>query len=429
MIKSLEIKGLYYLYNYKLDNLDRDQVRIITGPNGYGKTTLLNIIFNLLNCNLWFFNFLIFKELIVVFSDSCKIKIIKNTDSSDSSTDNDFSPSYNDVHVEFSLSDQQVESFDITKQYVFRLYRRLSMIHGLERNVNTDDIKGLLTEYYSYNNDTTLPSSSRNACLYLRGQGCSFLRSERLLAPNSSIRMSRYSESKDVIKKVENDIKSLYFQQLSLYGRRSREIDKSFIDRLTSDNKDTSNLLTKKEYLEEAAKLNGQIIRLQNFGLAMDLKVSTNYKSEYRPVLTLYLKDVKEKINILGDFYKKLSLFDSFISKKTLSHKTMRLDPDLGISFNDDIGNPVPLSGLSDGEKSLVVLYYNLIFNSQANSVILIDEPEKSMHVEWVSNVLNDYIEMSKILNCQIIFATHSPTFINGNWDLTSDLFEMNGNK
>ena len=46
MLKKLEIKGLFGLYNYVLDFTDGDDssLKIVTGPNGYGKTTLFQLI-------------------------------------------------------------------------------------------------------------------------------------------------------------------------------------------------------------------------------------------------------------------------------------------------------------------------------------------------------------------------------------------------
>lgn len=50
MLNKLEIEGLYGLYNYSLDfTQGADQrLKIITGPNGYGKTTVLQLIYALL---------------------------------------------------------------------------------------------------------------------------------------------------------------------------------------------------------------------------------------------------------------------------------------------------------------------------------------------------------------------------------------------
>ena len=49
MLNKLEIEGLYGLYNYSLDftqGVDK-RLKIITGPNGYGKTTVLQLIYAL----------------------------------------------------------------------------------------------------------------------------------------------------------------------------------------------------------------------------------------------------------------------------------------------------------------------------------------------------------------------------------------------
>lgn len=49
MLNYIKIEGLYGLYNYSLDfaKSEEQQLRIITGPNGYGKTTILQLIYAL----------------------------------------------------------------------------------------------------------------------------------------------------------------------------------------------------------------------------------------------------------------------------------------------------------------------------------------------------------------------------------------------
>lgn len=49
MLNKLEIEGLYGLYNYTLDFTQGEdkRLKIITGPNGYGKTTVLQLIYAL----------------------------------------------------------------------------------------------------------------------------------------------------------------------------------------------------------------------------------------------------------------------------------------------------------------------------------------------------------------------------------------------
>lgn len=49
MLNRIDIEGLYGLYNYSLDftNGKEKSLRIITGPNGYGKTTILQLVYAL----------------------------------------------------------------------------------------------------------------------------------------------------------------------------------------------------------------------------------------------------------------------------------------------------------------------------------------------------------------------------------------------
>lgn len=49
MLNKLKIEGLYDLYNYSLDFTQGEdkRLKIITGPNGYGKTTVLQLIYAL----------------------------------------------------------------------------------------------------------------------------------------------------------------------------------------------------------------------------------------------------------------------------------------------------------------------------------------------------------------------------------------------
>ncbi len=88
------------------------------------------------------------------------------------------------------------------------------------------------------------------------------------------------------------------------------------------------------------------------------------------------------------------------------------------IEFEDDnlifksINNTkVSFDDLSEGEKQLYVTGIYLYKLNINNSIILIDEPEKSIHPSWQQNILKLYQKIGK--NNQIITATHSPHIIN----------------
>ena len=55
-----------------------------------------------------------------------------------------------------------------------------------------------------------------------------------------------------------------------------------------------------------------------------------------------------------------------------------------GISVEStETGLDIPLEKLSSGEQHLLVLYYDMIFRFAKGTLILVDEPEISLHVSW----------------------------------------------
>ena len=54
VIRRVVIEELYDNYNYDI-TFHKDGITLITGPNGFGKTTVLNIIKNALEQNFLYF--------------------------------------------------------------------------------------------------------------------------------------------------------------------------------------------------------------------------------------------------------------------------------------------------------------------------------------------------------------------------------------
>lgn len=74
----------------------------------------------------------------------------------------------------------------------------------------------------------------------------------------------------------------------------------------------------------------------------------------------------------------------------------------------------IQLKDLSTGEKTLLSKIFYLYLNEPKNKVILIDEPELSLHPTWQNKVIGIYEKFAKINNNQIIIATHSPHILSG---------------
>jgi energy-coupling factor transporter ATP-binding protein EcfA2 len=86
-----------------------------------------------------------------------------------------------------------------------------------------------------------------------------------------------------------------------------------------------------------------------------------------------------------------------------------------------------PLTGLSSGENQLVVILSHLSFSQAARSagVIIVDEPELSLHVKWQEAFVDAIQKANPSL--QIILATHSPSIVLDRVDKCVDLSGAKG--
>jgi len=82
---------------------------------------------------------------------------------------------------------------------------------------------------------------------------------------------------------------------------------------------------------------------------------------------------------------------------------------------------------LSSGEKQMIIILLTVLLQNRMPHVLVLDEPEVSLHVEWQEKLIN----IIKILNpnVQIILTTHSPALVMNGWtdtvtevtDITTD--------
>ena len=75
--------------------------------------------------------------------------------------------------------------------------------------------------------------------------------------------------------------------------------------------------------------------------------------------------------------------------------------------FENSSGDKFDINELSSGEKQLFLRTLAIKMLNPENSVILIDEPELSLHPKWQQRIVDVYRKIGK--NNQIIIATHSP--------------------
>ena len=171
---------------------------------------------------------------------------------------------------------------------------------------------------------------------------------------------------------------------------------------------------------------------LANYYATKDKIFPSNFEKDilYIPMIENNVKDVKES---LLEFYRKKSRALDSHSKalKEIQNYIENIFESMNLSFrlediNDVIknkeevtfknfkGDTFNIENLSTGESTLLSKVLYLFLKEIKNSVILIDEPELSLHPSWQNRILKLYETFAINNNCQIIMATHSPHIIGG---------------
>lgn len=105
-----------------------------------------------------------------------------------------------------------------------------------------------------------------------------------------------------------------------------------------------------------------------------------------------------------------------FINKSLVISDTGRIS----IVMNN--GASLLIQNLSSGEKEILIMFYALLFHADVGSIVIIDEPEISLHVSWQQMLGKYYQDICRVRDIQMIVATHSPQVIHDMWDLATEL-------
>ena len=123
-----------------------------------------------------------------------------------------------------------------------------------------------------------------------------------------------------------------------------------------------------------------------------------NYLATIEEDLTM--KEVTNKV--VNEINRIFSILELDVKLKGFSkdEKTMPI-------FKNSAGEEFNINNLSSGEKQLFLRTLSIKMLEPKNSIILIDEPELSLHPKWQQRIIEVYKKIGE--NNQIIIATHSP--------------------
>ena len=136
-----------------------------------------------------------------------------------------------------------------------------------------------------------------------------------------------------------------------------------------------------------------------------------------REFLNVYLETFDKTLEPLRKEYDKMKLFrDIFNGRNKGTGKKMEYGKEgLEIAVGK---TKLDVNKLSSGEKHEFIMFYDLIFKTTEGSLVLIDEPEISLHISWQEEFINKLLTICKINGFKALVATHSPNIINEHFDL-----------
>lgn len=427
-ITAIRIIGLFGLYNYYIPFNSEAYVNLITSPNGYGKTTILTIINNLTKGYLFYFYNLPFAEIIIELTEDNQIIITKTEASTESSESSDFRQN-KETNINFSWkSSTSYISFDINDK------RIKSALRALRRSLNltSDDINNLHSAelrdkiLYSeefYNTLSNPLTDYQEFQLKSHSLTTTFIPANRiyggqLVDPDDDAEITWYKETLSPIKVVSRELRQELKKIRMNYLVQAQKLDSEFLTTLLS----STTVFTEEEYKHKVSYLNSKVESLLKYNLINRLKfLEYSDNDNDARIISTHINEVERKLSIYDDFLKKIELFSTLIENKVFANKKFTLSPAYGIRCISDNGAIIDLDCLSSGEQNQLILLYDFIFRVQDNSILLLDEPENSLHVSWQRLFINDIQLIAEKKNLQTIIATHSSRIaasVKNTWDL-----------
>ncbi len=130
--------------------------------------------------------------------------------------------------------------------------------------------------------------------------------------------------------------------------------------------------------------------------------------SDYRLSMLKDLRAAMHKQERIDKF------FDLINSLFLMTGKTIDIDDKNRVIFRKG-RQIIDMEKLSAGEKQILLLLFTLFLMEDRSTVLLLDEPEISLHIEWQDRLIQLMLDLNP--NCQIIMTTHSPNIFADGWE------------
>ena len=394
-IDSVRVRGLFDHFDHHLEFRSNEHVMIMIGPNGFGKTTTLRLINALFNQPMHRLTDISFRRLEILFDCGTRLVVEKEP-----RTEQD------DSRLPLKLVFQDSSGGEMTfrppepmrNDFLLSPQRNSSLPSWLQDVRDTVRVRLIDTDRLMSIADPTSPDPS-------------------LYESTHTIRICSH-ELADLISKTNTE-----------YATLSQSLDRTFPIRLVSGI--STSETSAKTLIDDLDEIRRQHSLLEKAGLlptdhgSIEIPDIDNVDAPRRDVLAMYAQDTKQKLAVFDDLYPKIEAFMK-IANSRLRYKQVSVTVD-GMRVVSWTGADLDLNMLSSGEQHELIILYELLFRTSRNTLILIDEPELSLHVAWQEQFVGDLQRMADISHFRAILATHSPEIIADRWDLTVELNGPNG--
>jgi len=448
-LSKISVKQLFKTFDHTVSLNLGERITIIHGLNGLGKTTLLQMVKNLSGGYYSRLAAVPFSEFKLDFDNGESIAVIKK--SSRKHADSKRKP-LGELTIKFASkggekADYKPEDNPVPETASPALDWLNRRIGGLDRvgpdrwryhrggSVGTLSTEAVIDQF-GHLVPAELRQTLRNAPDWMKKIGKAIdvrlIETQRLLM-DQSISTPYYDEFTEAvvqpgispaITKHSEELAIKISKQESEYGALSQTLDRTFPVRYVQQKQKMSmsedelrkrfqNLESKRRRLEEAG-----LLEKENTGFELPAAMD----DATRGVMSIYVNDIEKKLSVFDDLAARIDLFREIINGHFM-YKQLQVSRKKGFRFlSTPAGEELSATDLSSGEQHEVVLLYELLFHVKENSLVMIDEPEISLHIAWQEEFLRDLQRIIKLSPFDAVIATHSPQIVNERWDLTQEL-------
>lgn len=440
-VQNISITRLFGMFDHRIPLFTKDPITIIHGPNGVGKTSVLRLIYGTLKPDYSHLRQVPFQEIEICFEDGTSLcASLSEGEATPPSTRTgraDRRTPQQEIHFTLKRDGIPEEDFSYVHQsHDPRLLPRLErFLPFLDRvgarewhDERTNHVLGFEDIIHLYGPELPQEFRTLGEPDWLqeiqRRTPIHFIETQRLL----DVRPSRRSHAREdyresAVKVCSDDFANRIKSKLAESATLSQSLERTFPARLISQEGPAP--LSESQIRDELAKIDERRGRLVNGGL-LDRGLepplpAKEFDETTKRVLAVYIQDAEKKLGVFDDFLKRIELMKSIINSRFL-YKVLDVNREEGFVVTTREGRQISLSDLSSGEQHELVLLYELLFKARKNTLILIDEPELSLHIAWQQQFLRDLVEITRLAELQVLIATHSPQIIHDRWDLTVEL-------